>query len=104
MKVKFGLFNWSYSCQLCKHAVCSVCLTKVARFSPLFFFENAKKCNHNFQMRIPSEHFSNIPVFALSPPKQGGGGGGGDGEDCGGDSGGEKVSEFTTSSAVSGRK
>ena len=55
-------------------------------------------------MRIPSEHFSNIPVFALSPPKQGGGGGGGDGEDCGGDSGGEKVSEFTTSSAVSGRK
>ena len=55
-------------------------------------------------MRIPSEHFSNIPVFALSPPKQGGGGGEGDGEDCGGDSGGEKVSEFTTSSAVSGRK
>ncbi len=36
MKVKFGIFNWSYTCQLCQHAVCSGCLTKVRRLcSPL---------------------------------------------------------------------
>ncbi|TRY61592.1 hypothetical protein TCAL_12537 [Tigriopus californicus] len=46
MKTRFGLFTWSYECQLCHHTVCSGCLSK---------------------MRIPSEHFSNIPVFALSP-------------------------------------
>ena len=29
MRVRFGIFTWSYSCQLCRHAVCSGCVTKV---------------------------------------------------------------------------
>merc|ERR1712037_506576 len=46
MKTRFGIFTWSYQCKLCQHTVCSSCLTK---------------------MRIPSEHFTDVPVFALSP-------------------------------------
>ena len=30
MKVKFGLFTWAYTCKLCRHSVCSKCITKVS--------------------------------------------------------------------------
>ena len=29
MKTRFGIFSWSYQCQLCQHSVCSSCLGKV---------------------------------------------------------------------------
>lgn len=46
MKTRFGIFVWGVRCQLCKQQVCSKCSSK---------------------MRIPLEHFSSIPSFALSP-------------------------------------
>ncbi|CAH1778709.1 unnamed protein product [Owenia fusiformis] len=46
-KVKFSLLgDWGTHCKFCKRKVCKKCLR---------------------QMQIPSEHFENIPVFALSP-------------------------------------
>ena len=29
MKVKFSLFSWAYACKLCRHSICSKCITKV---------------------------------------------------------------------------
>ena len=46
MKTKFGLFYRGQKCEMCKQSFCNKCFTK---------------------MRIPVEHFSTIPVFALSP-------------------------------------
>jgi len=46
MKTKFGLFYRGQCCEMCKQTFCTKCHTK---------------------MRIPVEHFSTIPVFALSP-------------------------------------
>ncbi|XP_064639953.1 protein spire-like isoform X9 [Lineus longissimus] len=46
-KTKFSIFGeWSTKCKFCKRAVCSKCARK---------------------MRIPTEHFENIPVYTLSP-------------------------------------
>ncbi len=46
MKAKFGLFFRGQKCEMCKQMFCHRCHTK---------------------MRIPVEHFSTTPVFALSP-------------------------------------
>jgi hypothetical protein len=46
MKVKFSLFTWAYTCKLCRHSVCSKCITKAL---------------------IAEDHFKNVPVGALSP-------------------------------------
>ena len=46
MKTRFGLFSRGCKCEMCKQTVCYRCHSK---------------------MRIPLEHFSNTPVFALSP-------------------------------------
>jgi len=47
LKTRFGLFGpWGQLCKLCKRTVCAKCYSK---------------------MRIPTEHFSRVPVFALSP-------------------------------------
>lgn len=46
MKAKFGLFFRGHKCEMCKQMFCHRCHTK---------------------MRIPVEHFSTTPVFALSP-------------------------------------
>jgi len=46
MKTKFGIFNWGLRCQMCSQQVCGRCSAK---------------------MRIPLDHFSSVPVFALSP-------------------------------------
>ena len=46
MKTKFGLFYRGVKCEICKQTFCNKCHTK---------------------MRIPIEHFSTTPVFALSP-------------------------------------
>ena len=46
MKTKFGLFYRGQKCEMCKQCFCNKCYTK---------------------MRIPVEHFSTTPVFALSP-------------------------------------
>ena len=46
MKTKFGLFYRGHRCEMCKQLFCTRCHTK---------------------MRIPIEHFSTTPVFALSP-------------------------------------
>ena len=37
MKTRFGIFSWSYQCQLCQHSVCSSCLGKVRIRSDLWF-------------------------------------------------------------------
>uniref|UniRef100_A0A2P2I985 Protein spire-like n=1 Tax=Hirondellea gigas TaxID=1518452 RepID=A0A2P2I985_9CRUS len=47
MKVRFSFFGqWSVECRLCKRNVCKKCVSK---------------------MRIPTEHFGNIPVLMLTP-------------------------------------
>nr|CAD7194220.1 unnamed protein product [Timema douglasi] len=47
LKTRFGLFGpKGQECKLCKRTVCTKCSSK---------------------MRIPTEHFSRVPVFALSP-------------------------------------
>lgn len=47
MKTRFGIFGpWGQICKLCKRTVCAKCYSK---------------------MRIPTEHFSHVPVVALSP-------------------------------------
>ncbi|XP_073987981.1 spire type actin nucleation factor isoform X4 [Rhodnius prolixus] len=47
MKTRFGIFGpWGQICKLCKRTVCAKCYSK---------------------MRIPTEHFSHVPVAALSP-------------------------------------
>ncbi|XP_072158706.1 protein spire isoform X2 [Bemisia tabaci] len=47
MKTRFSIFGpWGQICKLCKRNVCAKCYTK---------------------MRIPTEHFSHVPVVALSP-------------------------------------
>ncbi|XP_018019422.1 protein spire-like [Hyalella azteca] len=47
MKVRFSFFGyWAVECRLCKRNVCKKCVSK---------------------MRIPAEHFGNIPVLMLSP-------------------------------------
>lgn len=47
LKTRFGIFGpWGQRCKLCKRTVCAKCCTK---------------------MRIPTEHFSNVPVVLLSP-------------------------------------
>ncbi|KDR08002.1 Protein spire [Zootermopsis nevadensis] len=47
LKTRFGIFGpWGQLCKLCKRTVCAKCYSK---------------------MRIPTEHFSRVPVFALSP-------------------------------------
>ena len=61
MRTRFGLFTRATKCGMCSQLVCSKCFAKV---SP---------CSHNtastklLQMRIPLDHFSSVPVFALSP-------------------------------------
>lgn len=46
MRSKFGMFSRGQKCEMCKQIVCNKCFSK---------------------MRIPLEHFSATPVFALSP-------------------------------------
>ncbi|KAF4524315.1 hypothetical protein B566_EDAN005372 [Ephemera danica] len=47
LKTRFSIFGpWGQRCKLCKRTVCAKCCSK---------------------MRIPTEHFSRVPVFALSP-------------------------------------
>lgn len=46
LKTKFGIFSRGQKCEICKQLFCNRCHTK---------------------MRIPIEHFSTTPVFALSP-------------------------------------
>ncbi|KAJ8894744.1 hypothetical protein PR048_000051 [Dryococelus australis] len=47
LKTRFGLFGpRGHECKLCKRTICSRCSSK---------------------MRIPTEHFSQVPVYALSP-------------------------------------
>uniref|UniRef100_A0A1B6KTP3 Protein spire n=1 Tax=Graphocephala atropunctata TaxID=36148 RepID=A0A1B6KTP3_9HEMI len=47
MKTRFSIFGpWGQICKLCKRTVCNKCYSK---------------------MRIPTEHFSHVPVVALSP-------------------------------------
>jgi len=47
MKTRFSIFGpWGQMCKLCKRTVCNKCYSK---------------------MRIPTEHFSHVPVVALSP-------------------------------------
>ncbi|XP_044726791.1 protein spire isoform X2 [Chrysoperla carnea] len=47
LKTRFGIFGpWGQRCKLCKRTVCAKCHSK---------------------MRIPTEHFSNVPVVLLSP-------------------------------------
>ncbi|XP_054281975.1 protein spire-like isoform X1 [Macrosteles quadrilineatus] len=47
MKTRFSIFGpWGQICKLCKRTVCCKCYSK---------------------MRIPTEHFSHVPVVALSP-------------------------------------
>jgi len=46
MKTKFGIFSRGTKCQMCSQLVCNKCFAK---------------------MRIPLDHFSSVPVFALSP-------------------------------------
>ncbi|XP_023323232.1 protein spire homolog 1 isoform X2 [Eurytemora carolleeae] len=46
MRTRFSLLVWGVRCQLCSQQVCSRCSNK---------------------MRIPLEHFSSVPAFALSP-------------------------------------
>ncbi|XP_077295425.1 spire type actin nucleation factor [Arctopsyche grandis] len=47
LKTRFGIFGpWGQRCKLCKKTVCAKCYSK---------------------MRIPTEHFSNVPVVLLSP-------------------------------------
>eukprot|EP00094_Tigriopus_californicus_P001518 TCALIF_01470-PA protein Name:"Similar to spir Protein spire (Drosophila melanogaster)" AED:0.07 eAED:0.11 QI:767/0.83/0.85/1/0.16/0.57/7/0/533 len=46
MKTRFGLFCRGNKCEMCKQLVCQKCHSK---------------------MKIPLEHFSNTPVFTLSP-------------------------------------
>merc|ERR1712045_71576 len=46
LKTKFGIFSRGQKCEMCKQLFCNRCHTK---------------------MRIPIEHFSTTPVFALSP-------------------------------------
>eukprot|EP00090_Calanus_glacialis_P001559 TRINITY_DN11131_c0_g1_i2.p1 TRINITY_DN11131_c0_g1~~TRINITY_DN11131_c0_g1_i2.p1 ORF type:complete len:764 (-),score=139.71 TRINITY_DN11131_c0_g1_i2:1070-3361(-) len=46
MKTRFGMFNWGTRCQMCSQQVCGRCSAK---------------------MRIPLDHFSSVPVFALTP-------------------------------------
>ena len=47
MRTRFTLFSWGVRCALCCRQVCAKC---------------------SGRMRIPLEHFSAVPVFALSPP------------------------------------
>ncbi|ODN04227.1 Protein spire [Orchesella cincta] len=46
LKTRFGLLTWGNQCKLCKRTVCAKCCSK---------------------MRIPTEHFSKVPVSSLSP-------------------------------------
>lgn len=47
LKTRFGIFGpWGQICKLCQRTICNKCCSK---------------------MRIPTEHFSRVPVFALSP-------------------------------------
>ncbi|XP_026474853.1 protein spire-like [Ctenocephalides felis] len=47
LKTRFGIFGpWGQRCKLCKRTVCAKCYSK---------------------MRIPTEHFRNVPVVLLSP-------------------------------------
>lgn len=47
LKTRFGIFGpWRQHCKLCKKTICQNCCSK---------------------MRIPTEHFSNVPVVLLSP-------------------------------------
>ncbi|KAK7874016.1 hypothetical protein R5R35_013423 [Gryllus longicercus] len=47
LKTRFGIFGpWGQICKLCQRTICGKCCSK---------------------MRIPTEHFSRVPVFALSP-------------------------------------
>ncbi|XP_046386776.1 protein spire isoform X2 [Ischnura elegans] len=47
LKTRFSIFGpWGQKCKMCKRTVCAKCYSK---------------------MRIPTEHFSRVPVFALSP-------------------------------------
>lgn len=46
LKTRFSIWSWGQKCRLCKRTICQKCLSK---------------------MRIPTEHFSHVPVVALSP-------------------------------------
>lgn len=43
MKTRFGIFTWSYQCQLCHHTVCSGCLTKVSGESWISYYRLTKR-------------------------------------------------------------
>lgn len=71
LKTRFSIFGqWGVQCKLCQKTVCAKCYTKVRSV----FIQPTKK---NFiskfitppspQMRIPTEHFGNVPVILLSP-------------------------------------
>lgn len=46
LRTRFSIFQWGVQCKLCSRTVCSKCYSK---------------------MRIPTEHFRNVPVVLLSP-------------------------------------
>lgn len=78
LRTRFTLFgNWGVQCKLCHRTVCSKCHSKVRFliFFRIFFIlvmillKYKLKLTVNFknQMRIPAEHFRNVPVVLLSP-------------------------------------
>lgn len=69
MKTRFGLFSWGYTCKLCQHAVCHGCLRKVSSKTRSIYIASTDSLSS--QMKIPTEHFSKIPVFALTPANLG---------------------------------
>jgi hypothetical protein len=81
MKTRFGLFSRGQKCEMCKQTVCAKCHSEVSilwcefkkyygRFDKMkiyFVLYMFSDFVYVFQMRIPTEHFTATPVFALSP-------------------------------------
>ena len=66
MSTRFGLFCRAQKCEMCKQHVCSRCYSKVCDFG-VISCGSSFTMHIFFQMRIPTEHFTATPVFALSP-------------------------------------
>lgn len=68
LRTRFSFFGpWGIQCKLCQRTVCAKCYTKVGtglmvnhRAAYLLFSISS-------QMRIPSEHFRNVPLVLISP-------------------------------------
>ncbi len=79
LKTRFSIFGpWGQICKLCKRTVCGKCYSKVMQFVCttlhilmyiILIIHYATNATIFFclQMRIPTEHFSHVPVVALSP-------------------------------------